>query len=892
MNPKRIVDAITKWAGMESKLETDSFVRSIKPIDYRKMLSELKRALQNQPIRIETRIGLTLQQLQTDLAQLKPELVMLDCHGTKEGTLLFENGQGQAEFVPGDKLFSLFESRPKVLFLAACHSERVLDRAKESADWRDSTIVSVLGETPIEVTACVAFQRFFYSELLRGQSAGEAFDAAQKFVTNDRDIGDFAFESGKMPASKKFQINTNGREVRLELGSAASTANPESSIRAIRIHQKMIRRSAERFVGRRRELAAAIAYLLPRRGGFTHGAGESERRLVTLTKEGGIGKTSLAVELADWVVERQIFPGGVYELACERFNSATEFLSHLLRLLGIPFDQQRGDLNGLLQSILQQDNYRQPALLFLDNLDDLFGNHVAQEIRDECTEILEIALTIAPELRILATCRWPLGLSAYEIELKVGPMAEDEAFDVFVSHLASPFHRAQATQATEAQKSILRELVLISGLHPLSLQLLARQMGRPGMTFEALLAEAKEDLLRVLQEPLLPGNEAHRLKQVEASYARSYRHLSEEAKRLFERLSRLPGGVWWGGDVDKFLTWEKILGANWRELFEKELDYYALVHYEESDAWSGTGTYKMLNPMLEFAKKKYQMASHSEWEKLWVEFWLEKISSWNEAISGKISDSTQQDKESLSKRAQSLAKFFYTQTQENWITVFHHLAVTKNPSIKNVLLDMAFFCNLSGQRPLLKDLAQIAVEVARGLDEAMLAPCLGTLGTVLSELGRRDAALAAFDEALGIYRPQAHPAAYQPDVAMTLNNLGTVLSDLGRRDEALAAYNEALDIYRQLAQAHPAAYQPAVAMTLNNLGNVLRELGQNKEALSCFQEALELYKPFVDEWPAAFSQNFSVVLRNYISVAEESDTDPWWQLWKQWQNSQKKPGPS
>ncbi len=41
--------------------------------------------------------------------------------------------------------------------------------------------------------------------------------------------------------------------------------------------------------------------------------------------------------------------------------------------------------------------------------------------------------------------------------------------------------------------------------------------------------------------------------------------------------------------------------------------------------------------------------------------------------------------------------------------------------------------------------------------------------------------------------------------------LGIRLSDLGRREEALAATQEAVDIYRQLAAARPDAFLPDLA---------------------------------------------------------------------------------
>ena len=46
-----------------------------------------------------------------------------------------------------------------------------------------------------------------------------------------------------------------------------------------------------------------------------------------------------------------------------------------------------------------------------------------------------------------------------------------------------------------------------------------------------------------------------------------------------------------------------------------------------------------------------------------------------------------------------------------------------------------------------------------------------------------------------------------------------MLSDLGRREEALTAAEEAFRLYRTLAEAQPDAFIPDLALSLNNLAN-------------------------------------------------------------------------
>ena len=108
--------------------------------------------------------------------------------------------------------------------------------------------------------------------------------------------------------------------------------------------------------------------------------------------------------------------------------------------------------------------------------------------------------------------------------------------------------------------------------------------------------------------------------------------------------------------------------------------------------------------------------------------------------------------------------------------------------------------------------------------QSVYAGSLNNLGAHLSELGRREDALAAAHEATDIYRrlAAARPDAFLPNLACSLNNLGNRLSELGRREDALAATHEATDIYRRLAAARPDAFLPNLAMSLNNLGTRIR----------------------------------------------------------------------
>jgi hypothetical protein len=65
----------------------------------------------------------------------------------------------------------------------------------------------------------------------------------------------------------------------------------------------------------------------------------------------------------------------------------------------------------------------------------------------------------------------------------------------------------------------------------------------------------------------------------------------------------------------------------------------------------------------------------------------------------------------------------------------------------------------------------------------------------------------------------ARPDAFTPDLALSLNNFANRLSDLGRREEALTAAEEAVRLYRALAAARPDAFTIQLARSLWVLGD-------------------------------------------------------------------------
>jgi CHAT domain-containing protein/tetratricopeptide (TPR) repeat protein len=152
-----------------------------------------------------------------------------------------------------------------------------------------------------------------------------------------------------------------------------------------------------------------------------------------------------------------------------------------------------------------------------------------------------------------------------------------------------------------------------------------------------------------------------------------------------------------------------------------------------------------------------------------------------------------------------------------------------------------------------------------------LAWTLTNKGTALSELRRYEAALAAYEEAEGLYRllEAAQPGVYAPDLARTLTNKGNALRELRRYAAALAAYEEAEWLYRLLEAAQPGVYAPDLAWTLTNKGTALSELRRYAAALAAYEEAEWLYRLLEAAQPGVYAPNLAWTLNSKGNALRE-----------------------
>ncbi|WP_260327753.1 tetratricopeptide repeat protein [Streptomyces sp. Ag109_O5-1] len=104
-----------------------------------------------------------------------------------------------------------------------------------------------------------------------------------------------------------------------------------------------------------------------------------------------------------------------------------------------------------------------------------------------------------------------------------------------------------------------------------------------------------------------------------------------------------------------------------------------------------------------------------------------------------------------------------------------------------------------------------------------------------------------------------NPAAYEPDLALTLSGLTAQLWKAERRKEAITAEQEAVEIRRRLAADNPAVYEPDLASSLAVLAMLLAIRGDLSEALRATGEAVELHRRHIATMPSALPQLYNVL---------------------------------
>jgi predicted ATPase/DNA-binding CsgD family transcriptional regulator len=270
-----------------------------------------------------------------------------------------------------------------------------------------------------------------------------------------------------------------------------------------------------RFIGRAAEVAAVSRLL-------------DQHRIVTLTGPGGLGKTRLAVSVAEHVQSR--WGGGV---RFADYSGATDpgvVTAELASVLGLRHEPGRVLVERLVEGLP-----RERCLLVIDGCEGL--PHVVGDVA-------VALLRSAPGLHILATSRQrldvagevlfsvlPLSMPADAGAMRVEELRNYDAIVLFEERAAASMPGFEITAASA--EVVTRLCTQLDGI-PLALELAAARLRMMSLLdVEAHLADRFQ---------LLTGGATERHGSVRTTIDWSYRLLDEDERARFRRLSALPGG--------------------------------------------------------------------------------------------------------------------------------------------------------------------------------------------------------------------------------------------------------------------------------------------------------------------------------------------------------------
>lgn len=591
-----------------------------------------------------------------------------------------------------------------------------------------------------------------------------------------------------------------------------------------------------------------------------------DNRLVTLTGSGGVGKTRLALQLAEEFADR--FRDGAWCVDLAPITDPDLLPERVTHMLGLPDRPDRTPADTLVRHIADRQ-----MLLVLDNCEHLL---------DGCAQLTATLLAAGAELTIVATSRAPIGVAG-EVTWKTPSLSlGDEAVELFRqrARLVRP-----GFTDTDGDAELVTEICRRLDGVPLAIELAATRVRALSLAEIADGLDERFQLLTGGARTVVPRQQTLR-----ASEDWSHDLLSESERVVFRRLAAFRGGfdldaahaVAGGSDPPRGLIIDMLT-----QLVDKSLVI--------ADSTGESTRYRMLQTVQQYAREKLERAGESETVRArhrdhYTALFGSELTAgygWHIAqaeleidnLRAAFTWSRQQGELELAARLASslLPLWIHSRTLEGlaWFNSLLAVGAELTPSVRTrTLADKAIFDALIGNHGPAHQ-AENAVALARDLDEpGLLAWALAARGFTCSY--SPELALPYFEQAIAlgptmnddwrlsqIYGVQAYSAflAGSLDTMQLAAENGAVLSDavgdwsvarlcrlcLGLAHLHRAELTQAVEQARQVALEAEAAHDPLFsAQSLTVLAEALACQGDIRGARAAADACVEAAAELID----------------------------------------------
>jgi predicted ATPase len=599
--------------------------------------------------------------------------------------------------------------------------------------------------------------------------------------------------AGENPYANKLREEAEEFDLTLVASSEEARASFGTTVKKITAQKKhALPKATTSFVGRDIELTDLSNLLL-----------EPSCRLVTLLGPPGVGKTRLALQLAQQE-NLEAFKDGIHVIFLETLTQADLLPLRIAESLGIQF-QDKETPQGQLQAFIKDHD----MLLVLDNF---------EQLSQDATLLSEL-LHACPNLKLLVTSRERLRLEEEQVFLLSGlslanaatSLQDAEHYDavrLFVQRARKV--KADFALTQENIASIIKICRLVEGL-PLGVELAAAWVR--ALSCEDIVRELEANL-ELLASPNRNAVERH--ESIRAAFDSSWKLLTDKEQNALSSLSIFEGGF----------TRSAALGVagvsltTLASLLDKSLLRSTGERFEQHPLLRRYG----MGKLEERGEREPLARRHSE-------FFLKFVETLEPSLIG------QKQKETLDTLGRD---------HDNLRVVLNR-AQMQNDVETGLRLGTALwrFWNVRGHqregRAWLEGFVHSSASVVHGHARAK---ALNALGTLISQTSSFAEARPYFESSLALWRNLGD----EHNALTALNNLTWVLLHTGQVQLCRTFAAEALKLAQKLQQPR------AEALALNNLGWLEQYQGSLVASRQLLEQSLALREKVKDERGTAFAQ--------------------------------------